>query len=79
MRKSQLSRKKSMKINIIVLILLFGIISQSEVVGKYKRFGDNITLNSDYTYEYNYYFDTYSGWSKGNWKIKKDTIFLQPI
>jgi hypothetical protein len=68
-----------MKINIAILILLFGIISQSEIIGKYKRFGDNITLNSDYTYEYNYYFDTYSGWSKGSWKIKKDTIYLQPI
>lgn len=68
-----------MKINIIILILLFEIISQSEVVGKYERFGADITLNSDYTYEYNYYADTYSGWSKGNWKIKKDTIYLQPI
>lgn len=68
-----------MKINIIILMLLFGIISQSEVVGEYKRFGDSITLNSDYTYEYNYYLDTYSGWSKGSWKIKKDTIYLQPI
>ncbi|WP_026713864.1 hypothetical protein [Flavobacterium daejeonense] len=68
-----------MKINVIILILLFQIISQSEVIGKYKRFGDDITLNSDYTYEYNYYFDTYSGWSKGNWKMKNDTIYLYPI
>lgn len=78
-RKSPLSCKKSMKIKIIILVLLFGKISQSEVTGVYERFNDDIKLNSDYTYEYNYYFDTYSGWSKGSWKIKRDTIYLEPI
>ena len=38
-----------------------------------------IKFNADLTYEYDINGHMYSIWSKGNWIIKKDTVYLQPV
>lgn len=42
-------------------------------------FDSEIKFNADLTYEYDVYYHSYSIWSKGNWKIKNDTVYLHPV
>jgi hypothetical protein len=69
-----------MKLKIFILILLTSFFfSERKVVGEYSMFGSKIKFNADLTYEYDVYAHIYSMWSKGNWIIKNDTIYLHPV
>ena len=70
----------NMKTTFIILFLITLSLNQKkDFFGEYNMYGAKITLNKDYTFEYNSYFDTTSFWTKGNWKVKNDTIYLSPI
>ena len=65
---------------IILLMISTLALGQEEIHGNYSnRFGEKIELKSDSTFVYTWRFDLASSWSKGNWSIENDTIYLDPI
>ena len=65
------------------MVLFFGflkVVGQESVVGEYYNyFGSNLKINADSTFKYTWRFDLASSWTKGKWKVKNDTIFLEVI
>jgi hypothetical protein len=66
---------------ILSLILILFIFPQQKNVGGeyYDNFGTTLLLNPDFTFVYKWHFDLSSSWSKGNWKIKNDTIYFTVV
>lgn len=64
----------------VLMFLSSNLFAQNNIIGHYKNhFGNRIKINSDFTYNYTYYFDLISSWTNGTWSVKKDTIYLKPI
>jgi len=58
----------------------FGLAAQDKLVGHYRNsFGHHIRLNADNTFNFTWYCDLQSSWTKGIWTFKKDTIYLKMI
>lgn len=68
-----------MKTLLIFLISTIGFCTFHKVVGEYQTHGSTIKLKADYTYEYKWSAHMIGGWSKGNWTMKNDTIYFEPI
>ena len=66
---------------IISILLLFLINAQNEKIeGEYcNHFGSHLKIYSNRTFLYKWNFDMTSSWSKGNWKMKNDTIYFEVI
>ena len=62
----------------IFLILISTLtFSQEKISGLYlSKFGEKIELKTDSTFIYNWKFYLASSWSKGKWRLKNDTIYL---
>ena len=50
-----------------------------EIVGQYgDHFGHALILKQDSSFEFTWHLDLESSWTKGKWKLNKDTLLLQP-
>lgn len=70
-----------MKFSLLLILTLqiFSLRGQS-VVNNYRNyFGNELEIKSDSTFYWNYHFDLASGWAKGKWVLKMDTLVLKPI
>ncbi|WP_439474225.1 hypothetical protein [Algoriphagus formosus] len=65
-------------IQILLLLLMTNFtLGQKSILGNYySRINGTIELKSDSTFIHKYRFDLSSSWTKGNWEIKNDTIYL---
>lgn len=71
-----------MKILTIAFLLLYTTESfaQDNIPGRYHNyFGCRLHLNPDSTFKYTWHLDTQSGWTKGTWSQKKDTIYFRMV
>lgn len=69
-----------MKRFIVFVLVLFSIegFSQKKYDGVYRSyFGQELKINSDKTFFFKSSFDLSSSWSKGQWRISNDTIYLK--
>jgi hypothetical protein len=65
-------------VQIILFLLITNLtFGQKNIVGNYySRINGAIELKSDSTFIHKYRFDLSSSWTKGNWRIANDTIYL---
>ncbi len=69
-----------MRLTELILILFITKLTfgQDKYVGIYKsHFSESIELKSDSTFIHKWRFHLSSSWTTGNWRVKKDTIYLQ--
>ena len=67
---------KTLLIYIALLILFKSAIGQNSVIGCYGRQDSQIKLNADSTFSFFYAVDTYRGWLKGTWALKRQKVIL---
>lgn len=70
-----------MKTLIIYFGLIFSvnsIIGQNLIIGCYGRQDSQIKINEDSSFFFFYAVDTYRGWLKGTWELKRKRIILSP-
>ncbi|MBS1757407.1 MAG: hypothetical protein JSU03_09030 [Bacteroidetes bacterium] len=67
------------------LLIYFGLLisfnpikGQNLIPGCYGRQDSQIRLNIDSTFSFFYAVDTYRGWVKGRWELKRKKIILKP-
>lgn len=69
---------KALLIYFGLIISLQSAIGQNSIVGCYGRQDSQIKLNADSTFFFFYAVDTYRGWLKGTWVLKRSRIILKP-
>lgn len=72
---------KKRKFSLLFLFLATSfkmVMAQNSLTGCYGRKDSQITLNSDSTFFFFYAVDTYRGWLKGTWRLKRKKIVLIP-
>ena len=74
-----------MKIVFIILLIIiyanaFSQTDSKAIIGRYKDyFGSSLELKDNSTFNYEWHFDMSSSWTKGIWRIEKDTIFFKVV
>jgi hypothetical protein len=69
---------KTLLIYIGLFISFKSAIGQSSIIGCYGRQDSQIKLNADSTFFFFHAVDTYRGWLKGTWTLKRKKIVLTP-
>jgi hypothetical protein len=69
----------------ILLALYFIVVcahlnAQSGAAGHYRDyFGGSLNIEPDSTFMYSWYFDLQGSWTKGEWRMTRDTIYFTMI
>jgi hypothetical protein len=54
--------------------------AQDKIIGRYQDyFGNRIQFNADNTFSYTWNFHMFGSWTKGNWTLKGDTVYLHIV
>jgi len=54
--------------------------AQNKVAGHYSNyFGGSLNIAPDSTFKYSWHFDLQGSWTKGKWRITKDTVYFDMI
>ncbi|HEV3252626.1 MAG TPA: hypothetical protein VGZ71_16820 [Puia sp.] len=54
--------------------------AQSIVAGHYRNyFGGSVNIAPDSTFKYSWHFDLQGSWTKGRWRMTKDTVYFTMI
>ena len=54
--------------------------AQSKVAGHYRNYsGGSVNIETDSTFKYTWHFDLQGSWTKGIWRMTKDTIYFTMI
>jgi hypothetical protein len=62
------------------ILLCTSLHAQSIVAGHYEdHFGGSLNISPDSTFKYSWHFDLQGGWTKGRWRMTKDTVYFTMI
>lgn len=71
---------KTLAIFLIFLTNNYLTFAQANISGNYKNnFGNTLKLLSDSTFRFTWSFDLAASWTNGNWSVKRDTLYFNPI
>ncbi len=69
---------KALLIYIGLIVSYQSAVGQNSIIGCYGREDSQITLNADSTFSFLYAVDTYRGWLKGTWALKRKKLIFTP-